>query len=118
MQGFLFPDRRNNDLYAATHGLTQDRVEAITDTGLLAPRWAIEPIVTAGRVSRTSTPSQVRAGRVPSPGDLVRHSAIDWRGRRFERDGCAISLGSHRAAFSRSIPPAPVPARARSRGVE
>jgi len=47
VQGFLFPDRRNNDLYAATHGLTQDRVEAITDTGLLAPKWGIEPVLTA-----------------------------------------------------------------------
>ena len=43
--GFLFPDRRGNDLYAATHGKTQDRVEAITDTGSLDPKWSPEPIL-------------------------------------------------------------------------
>jgi outer membrane protein assembly factor BamB len=46
VQGFLFPDRRSNDLYAATHN--PDQVWAITDTGssMNTNKWAVEPTLT------------------------------------------------------------------------
>ena len=105
--GFLFPDRRNNDLYAATHGLTQDRVEAITDTGLLAPKWGIEPGLTAPSTVLHHPGDRRHLRRCPGRLPQRRGRGRRAQARREQRGRRRLGLPGEHGAGDRSTDPRP-----------